>query len=38
VKAGRAHSIGWWNSGHRLEWAEIKQDLKALQTVTIEES
>ena len=25
-------------TGQRLEWAEIKQDLKALQTVTIEES
>lgn len=25
-------------TGERLEWAEIKQDLKALQTVTIEES
>ncbi len=25
-------------AGQRLEWAEIKQDLKALQTVTIEES
>jgi transposase len=25
-------------AGHRLEWAEIKQDLKALQTVSIEES
>jgi transposase len=25
-------------SGHRFEWAEIKQDLKALQTVTIEEN
>jgi len=25
-------------AGLRLEWAEIKQDLKALQTVTIEES
>ena len=25
-------------SGHHFEWAEIKQDLKALQTVTIEES
>lgn len=25
-------------SGHRMEWAEIKQDLKALQTVTIEEN
>ena len=24
-------------SGHRFEWAEIKQDLKALQRVTIEE-
>ena len=25
-------------AGQRMEWAEIKQDLKALQTVTIEES
>jgi transposase len=25
-------------AGQRLQWAEIKQDLKALQTVTIEES
>lgn len=25
-------------AGHRFEWAEIKQDLKALQTVTIEEN
>ena len=25
-------------SGHRFEWAEIKQDLKALQAVTIEEN
>jgi len=25
-------------SGHRFEWAQIKQDLKALQTVTIEEN
>lgn len=25
-------------AGHSFEWAEIKQDLKALQTVTIEES
>jgi transposase len=25
-------------SGHRFEWAEIKQDLKALQTVTLEEN
>ena len=25
-------------SGHRFEWAEIKQDLKALQSVTIEEN
>jgi transposase len=25
-------------SDHRFEWAEIKQDLKALQTVTIEEN
>ncbi len=24
-------------NGHRFEWAEIKQDLKALQRVTIEE-
>lgn len=24
--------------GHRFEWAEIKQDLKSLQTVTIEEN
>jgi transposase len=24
-------------AGHRFEWAEIKQDLKALQRVTIEE-
>jgi transposase len=24
-------------AGHRFEWAEIKQDLKALQQVTIEE-
>lgn len=26
------------SAGHRFEWAEIKQDLKALQTVTIEEN
>ena len=25
-------------AGHRFEWAEIKQDLKALQSVTIEEN
>ncbi|EFK10465.1 conserved hypothetical protein, partial [delta proteobacterium NaphS2] len=25
-------------AGHRFEWAEIKQDLKSLQTVTIEEN
>ena len=25
-------------AGHRFEWAEIKQDLKALQRVTIEEN
>lgn len=25
-------------SGHRFEWAEVKQDLKALQQVTIEEN
>ena len=25
-------------AGHRFEWAEIKQDLKALQTVMIEEN
>jgi len=25
-------------AGHQFEWAEIKQDLKALQTVTIEEN
>jgi hypothetical protein len=25
-------------SGYRFEWAEIKQDLKALQSVTIEEN
>ena len=24
-------------AGHRFEWAQVKQDLKALQTVTIEE-
>ena len=24
--------------GHRLEWVDIKQDLKALQSVTIEEN
>ena len=26
------------NSGHMFEWSEIKQDLEALQTVTIEEN
>jgi len=26
------------SSGHRFEWAEIKQDLKAMQSVTIEEN
>ena len=25
-------------SGNRFEWADIKQDLKALQSVTIEEN
>ncbi len=25
-------------AGHRFEWADIKQDLKALQSVTIEEN
>ncbi|HDS16527.1 MAG TPA: hypothetical protein ENN66_07970 [Proteobacteria bacterium] len=25
------------NAGHDLEWADIKQDLSALKTVTIEE-
>lgn len=25
-------------AGHRFEWAEIKQDLKSLQTVTVEEN
>ena len=27
-----------WPAGHRFEWADIKQDLKALQSVMIEEN